>query len=92
MEGKVKWFNSRKGFGFIQGDDGKDYFVHYTELPKGIFLRENDQVNFEAADTDKGKQAKKVVLTKKASESGESGSQESPADEGQEEAYNEEDI
>ncbi|MBI2152058.1 cold-shock protein, partial [Candidatus Woesearchaeota archaeon] len=35
MEGKVKFFNRVKGFGFITGDDGKDYFVHHTGLNQG---------------------------------------------------------
>ena len=68
MEGKVKWFNSRKGFGFIEGEDGQDYFVHHTALEQGAFLRENDEVTFEAAETDRGKQAQKVILKGKASE------------------------
>lgn len=72
MEGIVKWFNSRKGYGFIKGDDGEDYFVHYTALEKGTFLRENDKVEFTAAQTDKGKQAQNVVLLQKGSESGRS--------------------
>ena len=62
MEGTVKWFNSRKGFGFIQGEDGQDYFVHHSALPQGTFLKENDKVSFEAAETDRGKQAKNVQL------------------------------
>ena len=62
MEGTVKWFNSRKGFGFIQGEDGQDYFVHHSALPQGTFLKENDKVSFEATETDRGKQAKNVQL------------------------------
>ncbi len=68
MEGKVKWFNKRKGFGFIEGEDGVDYFVHFTALDKGTFIRENDRVSFDAVETDKGKQAQKVVLLQKGSE------------------------
>ncbi|MBL7100536.1 MAG: cold shock domain-containing protein [Nanoarchaeota archaeon] len=62
MEGIVKWFNRKKGFGFIQGDDGEDYFVHHTSLAEGTFVRDNDRVSFEAADTDRGKQAQNVTV------------------------------
>lgn len=64
MEGTVKWFNKTKGYGFITGDDGQAYFVHLTSIPKGVMLRENDRVQFEAVDTEKGKQAKNVELLK----------------------------
>lgn len=74
MEGTVKWFNIRKGFGFIKGEDDADYFVHYTAVPKGIFLRENDRVSFDAAETDRGKQAQNVKLLQKGSEIPQGGS------------------
>jgi cold shock protein len=77
MKGKIKWFNSKKGFGFIEGEDGQDYFVHYSEVPNGVFLRENDEVNFEAAETDKGKQAKAISLAGK----GDAPADEEPAEE-----------
>ena len=72
MEGTVKFFNRKKGFGFISGDDGKDYFVHFTALPKGTFLRDNDRVSFNGVEGDRGLKAENVQLLQKASESGQS--------------------
>jgi cold shock protein len=68
MEGTVKWFNTRKGYGFIEAEGGEDCFVHYTALEPGAFLRENDKVSFDLVDTDKGKQAQNVKLLEKGSE------------------------
>ncbi|MBI2666292.1 cold shock domain-containing protein [Candidatus Woesearchaeota archaeon] len=68
MEGKVKFFNRTKGFGFIVGDDGRDYFVHHSALNRGTFLRENDKVSFDAAETERGWQARNVTLLQKGSE------------------------
>jgi len=64
MEGKVKWYNFKKGFGFIQAEDEKDYFVHYTQVPKGVTLKDNDKVTFEVKETDKGLQATNIQLVK----------------------------
>jgi CspA family cold shock protein len=83
MEGTVKWFNARKGYGFIIGQDGTEYFVHYTGLDGIKFVRENDKVSFEPVDSDKGKQAQKVKLLQKGSES--SGSSSEAASESDEE-------
>lgn len=60
IKGKVKWFDVAKGYGFIAGDDGKDYFVHHSVLPEGVFLNEDDQVSFDPVKTDRGEQAKNV--------------------------------
>ena len=65
MEGTVKWFDGKKGYGFIVSSDGQEYFVHYTAVPKGVRLRENDKVSFDAADTQRGKQAQNVQLLEK---------------------------
>ncbi|MBT4648004.1 cold shock domain-containing protein [archaeon] len=62
MEGKVKWFNPQKGFGFIEGEDGSDYFVHHSQLPEGVMLNEGDEVTFEGTENERGKQAQGVTL------------------------------
>ena len=57
LTGKVKFFNTKKGFGFITPDGGgKDVFVHATEL-NGIKLNENDKVQFETSQGKKGENA-----------------------------------
>ena len=60
--GKVKWFNSEKGFGFITGDNGQDYFVHFRSIVGEGYrsLDEGQPVEFEVQETDKGMQAVNV--------------------------------
>lgn len=63
-QGTVKWFNAEKGFGFIAPDDGSnDVFVHYSEIKGNGFrsLEENQKVEFEIGESDKGLQAQNVV-------------------------------
>lgn len=55
MKGTVKWYDTVKGFGFIQAEDGKDYFVHRSGVKDNVFSLEADQaVEFEIKDSDKG--------------------------------------
>ena len=60
--GTVKWFNDTKGFGFIHSDDGKDVFVHQTDIEADGFrsLAEGQKVEFEMSDGPKGPKATKV--------------------------------
>ena len=58
MKGKVKWYNARQGYGFIQGQDGEDVFIHKSEVPFWtIFLEEGDKVEYIKEYTTKGLQA-----------------------------------
>ena len=68
MKGTVKWFSRDNGYGFISGEDGKDYFVHHTALARGTFIRDDDLVSFDAVETERGIQAQNVTLLKKGSE------------------------
>jgi CspA family cold shock protein len=62
-EGTVKWFNPRKGYGFIATDDGRDVFVHYSSISEEGFrsLSEGDAVQFDVVDGEKGLKAENVV-------------------------------
>ncbi len=57
MKGTIKWYNARKGYGFVQGEDQKDVFVHRSSIPQGILLKEGDKVEFEIENSDRGPKA-----------------------------------
>ena len=63
MKGTVKWFNAKKGFGFISDEEGNDVFVHFSALQMDRFkvLDEGDEVEFEVIDGEKGPQAANVT-------------------------------
>ncbi len=62
-KGKVKWFNSQKGYGFIEMENGKDIFVHHSEIQASGFrtLDEGQAVEFEIQQSQKGEHATKVT-------------------------------
>jgi CspA family cold shock protein len=64
MTGKVKWFNSEKGYGFITSDEGQDVFAHYSQIMKDGFksLEEGERVSFEVTDGAKGPQASNIEV------------------------------
>ena len=62
LKGKVKWFDTKKGFGFIQSEDGNDVFVHYTSIQTEGFknLEQGQEVTFDITEGKKGPQASNV--------------------------------
>lgn len=63
VKGKVKWFNEKKGYGFIEREDGGDVFVHFSAIKGEGFktLAEGQTVEFEIIQGDKGPQAANVI-------------------------------
>ena len=68
MQGRVKWFNNEKGYGFIEYTTGDDIFVHYSAIKQDGYktLSEGQLVNFELVETPKGLQAANVMLVSDA--------------------------
>jgi len=63
MKGKVIWYNTRQGYGFIKGKDGKDVFVHKSEIPFWtIFLKKGDKIQYTEEKTYKGITAKNLKM------------------------------
>jgi len=62
--GKVKWFDEKKGYGFIEREDGDDVFVHFSALQQEGFktLEEGQEVEFEIVEGDRGPQAESVEV------------------------------
>ena len=63
MTGTVKWFNNKKGFGFIEKEGGGDVFAHFSEIQSDGFktLNENDKVEFELKEDERGERATNIV-------------------------------
>ena len=62
-EGIVKWFSEQKGYGFIQEEEGRDIFVHYSSINVSGFktLAEGERVSFDVEESDRGPVAKNVI-------------------------------
>jgi CspA family cold shock protein len=76
-EGTVKWFNSRKGYGFIATTEGKDVFVHYASISSEGYktLAEGDTVSFDIVQGEKGPRAENVVILSAAKTGAKKGEQ-----------------
>lgn len=63
MQGKVKWFNAEKGFGFIETEEGNDVFVHFSAIQATGFksLEEGQSVEFDVVEGNRGPQAANVI-------------------------------
>ena len=70
VKGTVKWFDPKKGFGFVLNDDGEDVFIHYTSIEGDGFrcLRNGQVVEYEEIASDKGLQGKDVSILEVESE------------------------
>ena len=63
MNGKVKWYSVRQGYGFIEGEDGEDVFIHKNDIPFwAIFLTKGDKVSYRKERSLKGVKARNVTM------------------------------
>ncbi len=62
MTGKIKFYNSAKGFGFIKGDDDVEYFFHRSQTPEGSSLDEGVEVEFKPTEGDRGPKAEEITI------------------------------
>ncbi len=62
-EGKIKWFNPKKGYGFISTEDGRDVFIHFSNITSDGLknLKQGTQVSFDIVEGDKGLRAEKIT-------------------------------
>ena len=70
IHGEVKWFDPKKGYGFIVGPEGQDVFVHFSQILGDGFrsLKDGEQVDYELVEGDKGLQAREVKRSEAAAE------------------------
>ncbi|MFB6345437.1 MAG: cold-shock protein [bacterium] len=71
-QGRVKWFDDQKGYGFVEQDVGDDLFVHYSDIQQEGYktLSEDQVVEFEIEETEKGLAAKNVSIVSEAEDTG----------------------
>ena len=62
QQGTIKFYNRNKRYGFIKGDDENEYFFHETGLSDGIYVKDDDKVEFTVVDGDRGEKAVDVSL------------------------------
>ena len=62
QNGKIKFYNKQKRYGFVTGEDGVDYFFHDSGLANGIYVRDDEKVEFSVTETDRGTKAVDISL------------------------------